>query len=222
MWVLSPPTTLFSKAERQKAMLPGSPWQAWQWFYVSGGGATRPPMPGPAPRQGCAPPQGPQGGPPPLPQQAEELIGPQHSLQPPAAVCLGPPSPCSMLSTRPSVATVGKRGTRRAGKRWGVPRTWEGTPEVHRGVPDFCGCPHATLGALPTHRSPPPPTALAPGKGPLSAQGWVTLTLVPGTLRIPKNRGVGANRWGLAPILHHLWSTAPPSACFFICPMGMA
>lgn len=172
--------------------------------------------------RGVLPPRDLRAALPPLPQQAEELIGPQHSLQPPAAVCLGPPSLRSMLSTRPSVATVGKRGTRRAGKRWGVPRTWEGTPEVHGGVPDFCGCPHATLGALPTHRSPPPPTALAPGKGPLSSQGWITLTLAPGTLRIPKNRGMGANRWGLAPILHHLWSTAPPSACFFICPMGMA
>ena len=64
----------------------------------------------------------------PLPRQAEELIGPQHSLQPPAAVCLGPPSPRSMLSTRPSVATVGKRGTRRPGKRWGGPQDLGGHP----------------------------------------------------------------------------------------------
>lgn len=103
----------------------------------------------------------------------------------------------------------------------GFPRIWEGTPEIHGGVLDSSGCPHTPLGALPTHRS-PPPTALAPGKGPLSAQGWVTLTLVPGTPGIPKNRAVGANGWGLAPVLHNLWSTAPPSACFFICPMGMA
>ena len=87
--------------------------------------------------RGVLPPRDLRAALPPLPQQAEELIGPQHSLQPPAAVCLGPPSLRSMLSTRPSVATVGKRGTRRAedpgGRFWGT--LWvEGTLGVFKGA----------------------------------------------------------------------------------------
>lgn len=219
MGALTPPRPSFPRLRDRKQCSQGHCGRPGNGSVLVGG-ATLPPMPGPAPRQGCAPPRDLRPALLPLPQQAEELIGPQYGLQPPAAVCLGPPSPSSMLSTRPSVATVGKRGTRRPGKRWGVPRTWEGTPEVHGGVPDSCGCPHAPLQALTTHRSSPPPTTLGSGKGPLSAQGWVTLTLVSGTPGILKNRAVGANRWGLAPVLHNLWPTAPPSACFFICPMG--